>query len=235
MKRFLAVMVLLQPFALLNAEVTLDTMEKRLSYTVGGQIGQQLEMEQIPVEREALIQGILDYIDKKDPLIDYAQQQKTIADFQKSLNAEQQGRLERNLLQGQAYMKANATKRGVKATKSGLQYQVLKAGKGAKPAADDNIKVHYEGRLVDGTVFDSSINRGEPSYMSILQVIPGWKEALPMMPVGSKWQLVIPPDLAYGEQGSASIPPNATLIFDVELLEIQPKEEHSPIGGMMDH
>jgi len=228
MKRVVTLMILLQPFGLASAEMALDTLEKRLSYTVGGQIGQQLEMENIPVEREALFQGIRDFLDKKEPQLDFVAQQKTVSEFQQALDTELQEKHSRNLLQGQAFMKANATKRGVKATNSGLQYQVLTAGKGEKPAANANVKVSYEGRLVDGTVFDST-QGGEPAYMSIIQVIPGWQEALPMMSVGSKWQLVIPPQLAYGEQGSSAIPPNATLIFDVELLEILPGDDsHAP-------
>ncbi len=203
------------------AEIELDTVEKRLNYTVGMQIGQQLQMENIPVDREALFQGLNDFLDRKPPQLSFPEQQKAVADYHESQNQELQALRKRNLLQGQAYLKANSTKRGVQVTHSGLQYKILKEGKGPKPVSGSTVKVHYEGRLVDGSIFDSSYERDTPITINLQQVIPGWREALPMIPVGSKWQLVIPSELAYGDSGSASmIPPNAVLIYDLELLEI---------------
>ena len=122
---------------------------------------------------------------------------------------------------GAKFLAENATKENVKVTESGLQYEVLKAGRGAKPAASDRVKVHYHGTLIDGTVFDSSVDRGEPATFGVTQVIPGWVEALQLMTVGSKWKLYIPYDLAYGERKAGSIPPYSALIFEVELLSIE--------------
>ena len=129
---------------------------------------------------------------------------------------------EKNLKDGEAYLAANTKKEGVKATKSGLQYKVLKEGKGKTPKATDSVKVHYHGTLIDGSVFDSSVERGEPISFPVGGVIAGWTEALQLMKEGDKWQLVIPSKLAYGEQGpGGKIGPNSTLIFDVELLAVE--------------
>ena len=129
-----------------------------------------------------------------------------------------------NLEKGNAFLEKNKAREGVKTTESGLQYEILKEGKGPKPTKDDKVKVHYHGTLIDGTVFDSSVDRGEPATFGVGQVIKGWTEALQMMPVGSKWKIYIPADLAYGERGAGGdIGPNETLIFEVELLEIVKK------------
>ncbi|HKI89463.1 MAG TPA: FKBP-type peptidyl-prolyl cis-trans isomerase [Draconibacterium sp.] len=126
-----------------------------------------------------------------------------------------------NLEKGNAFLEKNKAREGVVTTESGLQYEILKEGNGPKPNADDQVKVNYHGTLIDGTVFDSSVDRGEPVTFGVSQVIPGWTEALKLMPVGSKWKLYIPANLAYGERGAGSdIGPNETLIFEVELLDI---------------
>jgi len=123
---------------------------------------------------------------------------------------------------GEAFMAENAARAEVTTTDSGLQYEVLTEGTGPKPEATDTVVTHYHGTLTDGTVFDSSVERGSPASFPVNRVIPGWTEALQMMGVGSKWRLVVPPELAYGERGAGgAIPPNATLVFEVELLEIQ--------------
>lgn len=126
-----------------------------------------------------------------------------------------------NLATGQAFLQANSTKEGVVTLPSGLQYKVITEGTGAKPGLEDKVSCHYTGRLIDGKVFDSSVQRGTPAEFGVTQVIPGWTEALQLMPVGSKWELYIPANLAYGERGSqGAIPPNATLIFELEILDI---------------
>ncbi len=126
-----------------------------------------------------------------------------------------------NLEAGNAFLEANKSKEGIQTTESGLQYEVLEEGDGPKPEADDQVRVHYHGTTIDGTVFDSSVERGEPAVFGVNQVIPGWTEALQMMPVGAKWKIYIPSDLAYGERGAGGeIGPNSVLIFEVELLEI---------------
>jgi len=126
-----------------------------------------------------------------------------------------------NLESGNAFLEQNKNREGITVTESGLQYEVLKEGSGEKPDSTDKVRVHYHGTLVDGTVFDSSVDRGEPAVFGVTQVIPGWTEALQMMPEGSKWKIYVPSELAYGERGAGSdIGPNSTLIFEVELLEI---------------
>ena len=149
-------------------------------------------------------------------------------DMEKSLRAKaeekQKATAEKNLKAGEAFIAANAKKEGVKTTASGLQYKVIKTGTGASPKLTDTVKVHYHGTLIDGTVFDSSVQRGEPVTFPVNGVIPGWTEALQLMKVGDKWQLVIPAKLAYGEDGSGPIGPNSVLIFEVELLDIEKPE-----------
>ena len=126
-----------------------------------------------------------------------------------------------NLEEGNAFLEENKERAEVKVTESGMQYEILQEGNGPVPGADDRVRVHYHGTLIDGTVFDSSVDRGEPAVFGVTQVIPGWTEALQLMPVGSKWKIYLPSELAYGERGAGGdIGPNETLIFEVELLEI---------------
>ena len=155
--------------------------------------------------------------------------------LQNDLRQKQQAKMQEagaaNLKAGQDFLAANKTKEGVVTLPSGLQYKILTEGTGPKPSADDSVVCNYRGTLLDNTEFDSSYKRGQPTTFQVGQVIRGWTEALQLMPVGSKWQLFIPPDLAYGPRGAgANIGPNATLIFEVELLSIQPKakSEASP-------
>jgi FKBP-type peptidyl-prolyl cis-trans isomerase len=137
-----------------------------------------------------------------------------------------------NKTQGEAFLAANKTKEGVVTLPSGLQYKVLQQGTGPKPTLEDSVTCNYRGTLIDGKEFDSSYRRGQPANFPVARVIPGWKEALQLMPVGSKWQIVVPPSLAYGDRGAgADIGPNATLIFDIELLSIDKKPELSPPHG----
>ncbi len=128
---------------------------------------------------------------------------------------------QKNLEEGNAFLEKNKAREGVTATESGLQYEIITAGTGEKPTAEDQVRVHYHGTLIDGTVFDSSVDRGEPVVFGVSQVIPGWTEALQLMPVGSKWKIYLPAEIAYGERGAGKdIGPNSALIFEVELLEI---------------
>ena len=154
--------------------------------------------------------------------------QVTEAEIEAAVNALVQARVQlaaaaaaESAAEGLAFLEENGKREGVVTLESGLQYEVLTAGEGAKPSAADSVTTHYEGRLIDETVFDSSYQRGEPATFPLNGVIKGWTEALQLMPVGSKWRLYLPPQIAYGERGAPpSIPPNATLVFDVELLEI---------------
>ena len=158
---------------------------------------------------------------KEDPLISDDEANSLISDFFQKANKKL---AQKNLEEGNAFLEKNKARDGVVTTASGLQYEIITEGKGPKPTADDQVKVNYTGTLIDGTVFDSSAQHGQPATFGVGQVIPGWTEALELMPVGSKWKVYIPANLAYGERGAGNdIGPNATLIFEVELLEIVKK------------
>ncbi len=155
-----------------------------------------------------------------------AERKETLDNFRKEMMAKMESKQKtdggKNLKEGEAFLAANAKKEAVTTLPSGLQYKVLKSGKGKSPKATDTVKVHYHGTLLDGTVFDSSVERGEPATFPVNGVIPGWVEALQIMKEGDKWQLTIPPKLAYGERGAGGkIGPNSVLVFDVELLSIE--------------
>jgi len=205
----------------------LKNPKQKTSYAIGLDIATSLKHQDIDVDAKALTAGIADGFAGK-PALTEEEQKTVIMELQKSAMAKAEEKqiaaAEKNLKAGEAFLAANAKKEGVKTTASGLQYKVIKAGTGASPKPTDIVKVHYTGTLVDGTVFDSSVQRGEPATFPVNGVIPGWTEALQLMKVGDKWQLVIPAKLAYGEQGPRSIGPNSTLIFDVELLGIEKSE-----------
>lgn len=198
------------------------------SYAIGMQIGRSLMSQGVNINVDVLFQAIRDVLEKKEPLLSSADFQKTMATFSQSQRKKQQAAKRsqglKNRAAAKAFLEANKAKEGVKVTASGLQYQVLKAGSGPKPKNTDRVRVHYHGTLIDGKVFDSSVNRGTPSEFPVNGVIKGWIEALQLMETGAKWKLFIPPELAYGEPGRPSIPPNSALIFEVELLEILPHQ-----------
>lgn len=204
----------------------LKTQKDSVSYAIGINIGKGMKKDNIEITPEVMMQGIKDAL-AKDSLyiLSDADMQKTLMAFQQDMMKKQMDKMqkesEKNLKEGQAFLAENAKKAGVKTTASGLQYIVLKSGTGASPKATDKVSTHYRGTLINGTEFDNSYKRGEPASFQVNQVIAGWTEALQMMKVGDKWQLFIPSNLAYGEQGAGQvIPPHATLIFEVELLSI---------------
>ena len=167
---------------------------------------------------EDFVKGLTDVLNDVKPAISYDEAKQVINDYFLKLQKE---KLEINKKAGEEFLLINRGRAGVVELPSGLQYQVLKMGDGPKPAATDKVKCHYHGTLINGMVFDSSVERGKPAVFGVNQVIPGWVEALQLMPVGSKWRLFIPSNLAYGEHGAGEmIEPNSTLIFDVELLDI---------------
>ena len=197
--------------------------KQRINYIIGTDIGDNLKDlrdQGIELDLKALTAGMADSLAEKVALTP-AQISETMAQFQKDMQAKSKATAEKNLKEGEEYLTANKRKEGVKTLASGLQYKVIKAGTGKIPKSTDTVKVHYEGKLTDGTVFDSSIKRNEPVTFGVREVIPGWTEALQLMKVGDKWQLVIPAKLAYGEQGRPGIPPNSVLVFEVELLGIE--------------
>lgn len=191
----------------------------KVSYALGLSIGNNFQNSGIKqLQVEDFMKGLEDVLGEKQPAISYEEAKQVINDYFMKL---QQERLEINKQAGAEFLEINRHKAGVVELPSGLQYQILKQGTGAKPSANDKVKCHYHGTLINGTVFDSSVQRGEPATFGVSQVIPGWVEALQLMPVGSKWRLFIPSNLAYGEHGAGEvIEPNSTLIFDVELLDI---------------
>jgi len=191
----------------------------KVSYALGLSIGNNFQNSGIKdLNAEDFLQGLKDVLNEVKPAIDYDEAKQIINDYFVKLQAE---KLDNNKKAGEEFLGINKHKAGVTVLPSGLQYEVLVKGTGAMPKANDKVKCHYHGTLINGTVFDSSVQRGQPAVFGVSQVIPGWVEALQLMPVGSKWRLFIPSDLAYGERGAGeAIEPNSTLIFDVELLDI---------------
>lgn len=191
----------------------------KVSYALGLSIGNNFENSGIKdLQVEDFVKGLTDVLSGNQPAITYDEAKEVINDYFMKLQKE---RLEINKKAGEEFLNINRHKAGVVELPSGLQYEVLKNGTGAKPTVNDKVKCHYHGTLINGTVFDSSVQHGEPAVFGVSQVIPGWVEALQLMSVGSKWRLFIPSNLAYGENGAGNlIEPNSTLIFDVELLDI---------------
>jgi len=203
----------------------LDTDDQKASYAIGLQVGGSLAPIESHVSMDAFVRGLQDAMAQRDPAIEAAALQEVMQRFSQTVADEQQKQMaeqgQANESAGSVFLEQNAAKDGVTTTESGLQYEVLEAGDGPKPGPDDQVTINYRGTLVDGTQFDSSYDRGEPSTFRVGGVIAGFSEALQLMPVGSKYRFVIPGKLAYGEQGSPpNIGPNATLIFEIELVSI---------------
>lgn len=204
----------------------MDKNFDKLSYALGLSMGNNFKrsgVEEINVQDFA--DGVAAVYYGSEPKMTYAEAQQTVQEYFMGLQKKQEEAAakmaEVNAKAGEDFLLENGKRAEVKTTPSGLQYEVIKEGDGEKPKAQDRVTVHYEGKLIDGTVFDSSVERGEPATFGVTQVIPGWVEALQMMSVGSKWRLFIPSALAYGPQGAGGvIGPNQTLIFDVELLAV---------------
>ena len=191
-----------------------------ISYALGLSIGNNFRASGIKgLEIDDFIKGINDVFNEAKPAIAFDEAQRLLQAYFKDLQAE---KFEMNKQVGEEFLRINKEKRGVVTRPSGLQYEVLKTGDGQKPGPNDKVRCHYHGTLIDGRVFDSSIERGQPAVFGVSQVIRGWTEALQLMNVGSKWRLFIPSDMAYGAHGAGeAIEPNMTLIFDVELLGIE--------------
>ncbi|MFT3993932.1 MAG: FKBP-type peptidyl-prolyl cis-trans isomerase [Dysgonomonas sp.] len=191
----------------------------KISYALGLSIGNNFVSSGIKkVNMSDFVKGMEAVLNEEQLAISYDEAKNIINEYFVELQAE---RLTINKKAGEEFLAINKNKAGVVTLPSGLQYEILKKGEGKIPTATDQVKCHYHGTLIDGTVFDSSVQRGTPATFGVTQVIPGWVEALQLMPVGSKWRLFIPSELAYGESGAGqSIEPNSTLIFEVEILEI---------------
>ncbi|MCB0546703.1 MAG: FKBP-type peptidyl-prolyl cis-trans isomerase [Phaeodactylibacter sp.] len=190
-----------------------------LSYSLGVLLGQNLQSQGFEnIDEPSLTKGIHDMLAGNEPKVSMEEANTIIQQY---MQKKQEAKFESNIAEGKAFLEANAQREEVTILPSGLQYEVLKEGNGSKPSATDKVTVHYHGMLIDGTVFDSSIERGQPATFGVNQVIKGWTEALQLMPEGSKWKLYIPSDLAYGSRGAGpKIGPYSTLIFEVELLKV---------------
>ncbi len=218
-----------------TAPVALKTQKEKFSYALGMNLGMSLKKQSVEVDPVILSQGLKAALAGGKALLSPEEAQATLMEVQNDLRKKQQEKMqvagEANKKEGAAFLASNKTKEGVVTLPSGMQYKILKEGTGPKPTATDSVVCNYRGTLINGTEFDSSYKRGQPATFPVVGVIKGWTEALQLMPVGSKWQLFIPSELAYGERGAGGdIGPNATLIFEVELMSIaeKPKAEPAP-------
>lgn len=216
-----------------TASVTLKDQRDKVSYSIGLNLGKSLKKQEVDVDPKLLFKGISDGLSDAKPLLTDDEIKAVFAAFQKEMNDKRNERQKqlaaKNKTAGDAFLAANKTKEGVVTLPSGLQYKILTAGTGPSPIATDTVTVNYKGSLVDGTEFDSSYKHGKPINIPVSGIIPGWTEAMKLMRVGAKWQLFIPANLAYGEQGNGqTIGPNAGPIFEVELLGITPKATMQP-------
>jgi FKBP-type peptidyl-prolyl cis-trans isomerase len=209
-----------------SAKIT--TLEQKANYIIGQNLGKNLQNGGLTIEPESLALALTDIRDGKESRISEEDMQKIMQEVQEKAMAKQEEESkkigETNIAAGKKFLEENKTKEGVVTTESGLQYKVLTEGTGAKPKATDTVTVNYAGKLLDGTEFDSSAKHGQPATFPLDGVIPGWTEALQLMPQGSKWEIYIPSELAYGAGGQGPIPASSTLVFEVELLEIKAAE-----------
>lgn len=204
------------------APAVITSVEQKVSYGIGYNMGGGLSRDDtLKVDQAALIAGITDGLAKAKTRVPEAELEAAFMAVQQQMAAAAAAAGEKQLALGNEYLAKNKAKPGVTVTASGLQYEVLKSGSGPKPMATSTVKVHYHGTLIDGKVFDSSVERKEPIEFALNEVIPGWTEGLQLMSVGDKWKFTIPPAIAYGPRGKGDIPGNSVLIFEVELLEIK--------------
>jgi len=227
MKKLIAVALMLLLFGgavRAQSKATPKTQKEKVSYSIGVNIGKNMKMQGVDVEQGFLMQGLKDGLNNAKCIMSDKDMEATMKTFSQEMSNKMQVKQkadgEKNQKEGEAFLAANKKKAGVITLPSGLQYKIIKEGSGAKPTLTQTVKCHYRGTFVNGTEFESSYSR-EPVEFPVGQVIKGWTEALQLMPTGSKWQLYIPSDLAYGPTGQGQIGPNAVLIFDIELLSIK--------------
>ncbi len=221
-----------------ESDVPLESEDQKLGYAMGKLFADRIQQDMQDLNGDAFIAGVRDSMEGNEPRLSQEQIQEAVRSYQQRLQGDADsnrrsgsqsqggasnstGNAEENLAASRAFLKENREREGVKTTDSGLQYKVIEEGDGESPSANARVKVHYTGELIDGTVFDSSRERGEPVTFGLQQVIPGWTEGLQLMNEGDRYRLYIPPELAYGENGPPSIGPNQALIFDVKLIEVQ--------------
>jgi FKBP-type peptidyl-prolyl cis-trans isomerase FklB len=218
-----------------SPESSLGDDSAKASYSLGYRFAENVQ-NQFPedIESEAFVRGVRDQLAGKDAAVDEAEAERVLTAMMEARQAQAANESLETLEAGLAYLEENAKRDEVTALESGLQYEVLEEGEGGKPEPTDTVTTHYEGRLIDGTVFDSSYQRGEPATFPLNRVIAGWTEGLQLMSPGAKYRLYVPADLAYGDRAAGSIPPNSTLIFDVELLEVAAAEQGAGSGETSD-
>jgi FKBP-type peptidyl-prolyl cis-trans isomerase FkpA len=223
-----------QPAAPAQPESSMS-LEERASYVIGYNLGRTLKQNDVKANTDLIIKGLNAGLTGEKGMLTDAEMQSTMQAFQQQVVTQQQAKAkvvgEKNKTEGEAFLAKNKTRAGVKTTASGLQYEVEKEGTGANPKPTDTVTVNYKGTLMDGTVFDSSYDRGQPATFVLNQVIPGWTEGVQLMKPGAKYKFYIPASLAYGEQAPPQIGPNAPLIFEVELLSIGKPEEPAKPGA----
>ena len=208
----------------------LPTKKDQVSYAIGMNIGKGLHRDAIDVDPNVILQGLKDGMADGKMLMTDEQAQQSLMSLQAEVRAQQEAKRKQEAVEnqkaGEAFLAANKTKPGVVTTADGLQYKIITQGTGAKPTLDDVVTVNYKGSLINGKEFDSSYKRGEPATFPVRGVIKGWTEALQLVPVGTKFDLWLPPDLAYGEHGAGQdIGPNETLVFEVEVMSVKPQEK----------
>ena len=225
MKRFIlifAAFLLTLPLFAQEKSPPLKDQKDKISYSIGLNIGSNLARQNVEINADALSAGVKDAIAGK-PQLTQDQVKEVMTTFEKDMQAKQKAAGEKNAAEGTKFLEENKKKEGVKTTSSGMQYKVVKEGTGAQPKATDTVTVNYRGTLINGKEFDSSYKRGQPATFPLNGVIKGWTEGLQLMKTGAKYQLFVPPNLAYGERAAGpDISPNSTLIFEVELLEVKP-------------
>jgi FKBP-type peptidyl-prolyl cis-trans isomerase len=221
-------------------EIALETLDQKVSYIFGYNLGKNAKAGQFMIDSKVLAEALDEAMEDKESRLSQDDIKQVMEQFQQKQEAmqavaveearkEMAEAAEKNKVEGEAFLVENGKKDGVVTTDSGLQYKVITAGDGVKPGAEDKVEVHYTGRLLDGKVFDSSVTRGKTITFGVNGVIPGWTEVLQLMPEGSKWEVYIPSDLAYGPGGTGGdIGPNAALVFEVELIKVNPSEEVVP-------
>jgi len=212
-----------------NKPSQLKDLKDKVSYSIGLDLGFNFKKQNLELNPDALLAGVKDALGGKQPLLNENEVKETMTALTKEIEDKQKALGEQNVKDGEKFLAENKKKEGVKTTASGLQYKVIKEGTGPQPKLTDSVVANYRGTLINGTEFDSSYKRGQPATFPLAGVIKGWTEALQLMKVGSKYQLFIPPNLAYGDRVMGpDLGPNSTLIFEVELVGIQPAQTPSP-------
>jgi FKBP-type peptidyl-prolyl cis-trans isomerase len=214
---------------------TLETRKEKESYSIGYQVGLSMRSDGVEADLTRLIRGLQDAVDLKDPLLSHDDMRSLIVDLKKKTRVEEMRKLQENIVrnagESEKFLSENGKKEGITITESGLQYKIVREGNGILPQQGNLVTIHYRGTFIDGREFDSSYSKGAPQTVRTDGVIKGWQEALPMMSVGAKWEIFVPPHLAYGRGGLAGqIPPNKVLVFEIELLAVDEMEEKG-VGG----